>query len=647
MKEKTRLIGSFVSLLIITAILWLVMLPPFNIKDGRFLFLTLFFLLGVFLITVSVCGDWWFDGKNDFDDAVLAILEGQGLPKILYKVEWVAVLIFGVLSFVKLLMTFLIADAIAVIAIGVALIYWIYKAVQNFFGRRRNRRYQNRHDQDEQPKLSFSERMKTKWVKILSVISSKEARKKALRVLIAICAVLVIGYVCGIKPLRARDYHNILRMNGAGTVDDIPSDIDRIAIMDTECAKALGDTEIGEIPAKSQFEVSDDYVQLNVNGKPIKVAPLKYAGIDKWWFNRNDGIPGYVEVDPVVDNGDSRYVPFSDTDGGMTYENSAALWDNVMFKLRLAHPTMLFCDPHLEIDDEGNKWIIAPVYDYVVGLFGGKDMIGAVIVNPFKGKWEENYYTLGEIPEWVDYIFDGDLLCDQYNYYGSYANGYLNSIWGQRDCMKITDGDGTDYGYITTGNDISIYTGVKSVTKSKSDHGFLVANERTGEAIYIEYPSIDEFAGMHSAEQEAREKGYTACFPSLTKQLINGQEYVIYFGALKDNRNFIKRYFVVDANQGSITAVGDSRNAALASFADKVGGFIIETDDDEIDLSAYYELEVTIDRLVFAPNGVVYLVTDDFGRFYSSSFKEDYVLLKDGYSYVILTDGVHFYYEIN
>ena len=45
--------------------------------------------------------------------------------------------------------------------------------------------------------------------------------------------------------------------------------------MDTASARMLGDREIGSLSnVVSQFNVSDNYTQIDYNGKPIKVAPL-------------------------------------------------------------------------------------------------------------------------------------------------------------------------------------------------------------------------------------------------------------------------------------------------------------------------------------------------------------------------------------
>ena len=61
---------------------------------------------------------------------------------------------------------------------------------------------------------------------------------------------------------------------------------------------------------------------------------------------------------------------------------------------------------------------------------------------------ESEYLT--EPPEWVDHVYSAELIIEQYDYYGMYHNGFINSILGQRDVTVTTDG----YNYIAEGADV-------------------------------------------------------------------------------------------------------------------------------------------------------------------------------------------------
>lgn len=80
-----------------------------------------------------------------------------------------------------------------------------------------------------------------------------------------------------------------------------------IALMDTESARIFGNRKIGSLSdVVSQYEIEADYTQISIKGQPMKVSGLKYASFFKWWNNRNSGVPGYVQVNPV--NSEAKYV---------------------------------------------------------------------------------------------------------------------------------------------------------------------------------------------------------------------------------------------------------------------------------------------------------------------------------------------------
>ena len=65
-------------------------------------------------------------------------------------------------------------------------------------------------------------------------------------------------------------------------------------------------------------------------------------------------------------------------------------------------------DYYFEIDDEGNPWYICPVVTAKIGLFGGYDVVGAVICDPISGDCD--YKKVDSIPKWVDRVYDGEIL---------------------------------------------------------------------------------------------------------------------------------------------------------------------------------------------------------------------------------------------
>ena len=144
---------------------------------------------------------------------------------------------------------------------------------------------------------------------------------------------------------------------------------DAIAIMDTDSARMLGDRKIGSLSnLVSQYNVSQDYSQINYHNTPMKAAPLEYAGFFKYMKNKKTGIPGYVLVSPV--DMSAEYVTL---DKNMKYVPSAYFSKNLTRHIRFHYPTKLVHNTYFEIDEEGNPYYIATVYDNTIGLFGGKD----------------------------------------------------------------------------------------------------------------------------------------------------------------------------------------------------------------------------------------------------------------------------------
>ena len=102
---------------------------------------------------------------------------------------------------------------------------------------------------------------------------------------------------------------------------------------------------------------------------------------------------------------------------GMKYSFSEPLNRNIVRHLRFQYPTYMFGTPQFEIDEDGRPWWIAPRVVKTIGLFGGTDIQGAVLVNGVTG--ESQYYE--EVPNWVDHVYDANLIMEQYDYYGMYT----------------------------------------------------------------------------------------------------------------------------------------------------------------------------------------------------------------------------------
>ena len=354
-------------------------------------------------------------------------------------------------------------------------------------------------------------------------------------------ALAVVGGVASWVVFRAGSYQKLLTVQSGDFSSEIAEvAYDRIPMLDKDSAEKLGDRKLGELSDMvSQFEVSEDYTQINYHGRPVRVTPLRYGDIIKWFNNRSAGLPAYLIIDMV-----DQSVDVVRLDEGMKYTTAEHFSRNLYRHLRFQYPTFMFEEPVFEIDENGTPYWVCAKKEKTIGLFGGTDNNGAVLVNAVTG--ESEYLT--EPPEWVDHVYSAELIIEQYDYYGMYHNGFINSILGQRDVTVTTDG----YNYIAEGDDVYLYTGVTSVGGDESNVGFLLSNQRTKETKYYPCAGATEYSAMDSAEGQVQNLRYTATFPLL----LNVAEQPTYFMALKDASELVKMYAMVNVNQYQIVATG-------------------------------------------------------------------------------------------
>lgn len=448
-----------------------------------------------------------------------------------------------------------------------------------------------------------------------------------------------ICLITGAEIFNAKNYANIIQVEQVESGEAILSEKDAgsIALMDTSSAKQLGDREIGAIENFSAFNVSDDYIQLNIKEDAVKVAPLEYIGLFKWMSNRNEGVTGYVSVSPTTMTAD--YVKLEE---GMKYIPSAYFNEDLNRHLHYQFPTLIYGNIHFEVDEEGNPFYVSSVYDKTIGVFGGEVVVGAIITDPVTG--ESEYYDVADIPQWVDYVFPGNLLCNLYDIAYKNVNGFWNgtSFGANTGCMQTTkidnyyeeDGEvymeaGSDFGYIAKDGDIYVYTGITSMAADSSNLGFIMVNERTGQYKYFAVSSANEQSAMNAAQGEVQQYGYVASFPTL----INVDNELAYIGVLKDNSGLVKMYYMVNVKDYGKVVVADSREACVAKYAQKLGLDVnediignIPEDEAPVDSTPVEFVITVIQYIDIDGNTYVYMGAED-GTVYKALFKENENLL--------------------
>lgn len=365
-----------------------------------------------------------------------------------------------------------------------------------------------------------------------------------------VCTViLVVLYVAGnilsSPVINASKYQKLLTVETRNFTDDIKEvSYDKIPLLDKDSASIIGTRVMGTmVDMVSQYEVDDMYSQINYKEKPVRVTPLRYGNLIKWFTNHKNGIPAYIRIDMTTQ--EAECVRLTE---GIKYSKSDHFSRYIYRHLRFAYPTYIFDDINFEIDDNGTPYWVCPVKKYNIGLFGGQTVGRVVLCNAVTGEMTD--YSVDEVPTWVDKVYSAELLINLYDYNGSLKHGFINSVLSQKDCLKTTDG----YNYIALEDDVWVYTGITSVGQDNSNVGFVLMNQRTMETRYYEVSGAEEYSAMDSAKGRVQNLGYTATFPLIIN--ISGQP--TYFMALKDGAGLVKSYAMLNIEKYQNVAIGDS-----------------------------------------------------------------------------------------
>ena len=444
---------------------------------------------------------------------------------------------------------------------------------------------------DDESKLSVP-----KWIKI-TLIS----------IAAFIGVMLLLTLFTSSKIFRARSYQEMLTVTESDFEKDIKElSFEQIPVVDKDTAERLGKRVVGEVrELVSQFNVSDYYSQINYQGKPYRVTPLEYAGFFKWISNKDAGIPYYISIDMATQKTELVELP-----DGMKYSPSEYFARDLKRQIRFNYPTKMFEELSFEIDDNGAPYWVMSYYKYTFGLFGGKDIAGVILVNAVTGEMQD--YAIDEVPTWIDQAYSAELLVEQADNWGTYKNGYINSLFAQKDVVVTTEG----YNYIALDDDVWLYTGITSVVADESNIGFILINMRTKEARTYMINGAEEYSAMQSAQGQIQEKSYSATFPIL----MNVADRPTYFMSLKDNAGLVKSYAFVSVAEYHIVGVGESIEAAKSEYLRLLG--VSETPGNTGSGTETTELTGVIDNIASAvvdQNSVYYIIIRDMNAIYKAN----------------------------
>ena len=385
----------------------------------------------------------------------------------------------------------------------------------------------------------------------------------------ALGAVLLVGFLISSVFFRAASYSALLDVNNetdfasSVTVINSTQDFTNVSMIDADASEKLADKVLGDLASiglESQFDIATEYsTQINYKGSPCRVYPLKYGNVFKWLNNTRAGFPGYVIVNMNTQDTEFHFVsPEQNTDEYIKYSPTEHFHKHLKRIVRFKHPTTIIGNISFEADDNGTPYWIIEDIGMRIGLVGGRDVKGIIMVNAVTG--DQTYYTTEEVRggkasdgtdiTWIDQVYDAQLLVDQYNYFGTYNGGFWNSLFGQTGVKKTTQGAS----YLAIDDDVYIYTGVTSVTADESILGFILMNQRTKDAKFYSITGATEVAAMNSANGALSDKGWQATFPLL----INLDGEATYFVAMKDDTNVVKSYAMVNVSNYNIVATDNA-----------------------------------------------------------------------------------------
>ena len=465
---------------------------------------------------------------------------------------------------------------------------------------------------------------------------AKNQCKAVVIIVVALVILFIVGQIISAPIFRSGSYRDLLEVETGDFSTEIEQvSYDEVPMLDESSARRLGERKLGELSDMvSQFEISYDYTQINYKSRPVRVASLEYGDFFKWIINRKEGLPAYVTVDMVTQ--EAQVVRLSGLGlDGMHYSPSEYFTRDLNRTLRFRYPTYMFSSAHLEVDENGQPWWVCPRETRTIGLFGGADVIGAVLLNACTG--ESVYYDISEIPTWVDRVYSAELIQEQYDYHGIYVNGFINSLIGQKEVTVSTNG----YNYLAMNDDVYMYTGITSVSSDESNIGFLLSNQRTKETTYYSAPGAIEESAMESAQGVVQDLGYTSTFPLLLN--IGGQP--TYFMSLKDGTDLVKMYAMVNVSQYQIVATGVTVAACEGNYLSLLQqhGIAVNVDKDSeivIDQSNITGTIAEIRTAVLDGNSWYYIRLDGSEVFYAiaASTDRNVVILNVGDSITIQAD---------
>lgn len=442
-------------------------------------------------------------------------------------------------------------------------------------------------------------------------------------VLVVAVIIAIGGMIIGCDLFNAQTMHTQLGEPEEVEFNEMITQIDtsQIPIVDDDLAQKQADKKIGEdVSLGSRATLGDAKIQ-NVNGEIMYVAPLEHTGFFKW--NKHRTTPGYITVSATNQN-KVKYVTEIDGDAiNVVYAETAFFNKDLKRHIRNAGYTDVGLTEYtFEINDAGMPFWVVTTYENRT-LWSNPEATGVVIVDAQTG--DTNWYSMEEIPDWVDIVQPQDFIENQIDNWGKLVHGALN--WSNEDKIQKTDLVLTVY----VDGECYYFTGMTSTGSDQSCVGFIMVSTRDKKSIISYMSGATEEAAMKSAEGVVADYGYTSTEPLPLN--INGIP--TYVMALKDDEGLIKSYAMVNIELYSIVAKGDNLQEASRAYIQAVAKSG-HTDVVASDESYGYTLEGTVYRIssVVEEGSTYYyiIIEGEEGKIFTASHftSDELAITRDG-----------------
>ena len=431
---------------------------------------------------------------------------------------------------------------------------------------------------------------------------------------VIVVLVNVIGLVAGTPVFQANNaYQQLGEVEESSFTDSIvPIDNTQIPTVDEDLALKQAEKKLGEEPGLGSIVDVGEFTLQQVDGKLTFVAPLEHSGMWKYFDNKTT--PGYITVS-ATDPDDVQLV--QELDGKeikLRYLETACFGDKLLRHIRNSgYRTTGLTDMSFELDESGRPYWTVTTYENTA-FWGLPEANGVLVCDAQTGECE--LYSIDEAPEWIDKVQPEEFIDNQIDNYGDYGKGFWNSIFGKNGVINKTPGLLTVY----NNGECYYYTGMTSVGNDDATTGFMMVNTRTKEAKFFQMAGATEESAQASAEGKIQEKGYNATLPVP----INVQGIPTYFMTLKDKSGLIKAYAMVNIENYSIVATGESIDQVQQAYIDAM----LANGNDAVigsDEAYSYSVEGTVTRIsanISGGNTIYYMIiNEDTTKLYVAASK--------------------------